>query len=154
MSTWRWGIDGENARSVACPLCGAAVGEMCVTSSGRTSSSFHGDRFAANETDSDPLCRYSPHAPPPKGDHTGRGHEPCPEPNPPPPHQPPLCCEPTPLPANAEDIKQSPAYAATGGGPVPSAPQTRLQNGRFSPHRRTGAGARPSPSAVVVVRCA
>ncbi len=36
---------------------------------------------------------------------------------------------------------------------MPSAPQTRLQNGRFSPHRRTGAGARPSPSAVVV-RCA
>lgn len=75
MSTWRWGVDGENARSVACPLCGAAVGEMCVTSSGRTSSSFHGDRFAANETESDPLCRYCRR---PQSEHTGPGLESCP----------------------------------------------------------------------------
>lgn len=58
MSDWRWGLDGEEARSVACPYCGAGVGEVCVTDSGRASSSYHGDRFAANQTESDPVCRY------------------------------------------------------------------------------------------------
>lgn len=58
MSEWRWGLDGEDARSVACPYCGAGVGDMCVTDSGRTSSNYHGDRFAANETESDLVCRY------------------------------------------------------------------------------------------------
>ena len=82
MSTWRWGVDGENARSVACPLCGAAVGEMCVTSSGRTSSSFHGDRFAANETVSDPLCRST--AAVPNRSTQDRTSKPVPEPEPPP----------------------------------------------------------------------
>ncbi len=58
MSEWRWGLDGTDARSVACPYCGAGVGDMCVTDSGRTSSSYHGDRFAANRSESDAVCRY------------------------------------------------------------------------------------------------
>lgn len=58
MSEWRWGLDGENARRVACPYCGADVGNMCVTDSGRISANYHGDRFAANQTESDPVCRY------------------------------------------------------------------------------------------------
>jgi hypothetical protein len=72
MSDWRWGLDGEDARSVACPFCGAGVGEMCVSSSGRTSSNYHGERFAANENESDPLCRYCRL---PRSQHQGAGRD-------------------------------------------------------------------------------
>jgi hypothetical protein len=75
VSDWRWGLDGENARSVACPYCGAQVGEMCLTSSGRTSSNYHGERFAANESDSDPLCRYCHRH---HSEHSGEDQDVCP----------------------------------------------------------------------------
>lgn len=75
MSEWRWGLDGEDARSVACPYCGAGVGEMCVTESGRTSSNYHGERFAANEGDSDPVCRYCRQR---QSEHGGPAQDECP----------------------------------------------------------------------------
>lgn len=75
MSEWLWGLDGENARSVACPYCGAGVGEMCVTESGRTSSNYHGDRFTANPSESDPICRNCGRA---QSEHGGFDQDVCP----------------------------------------------------------------------------
>lgn len=75
MSEWRWGLDGEAARSVACPYCGADVGEMCVTGSGRTSSNYHGERFAANSGENDSICRYCRR---PQSEHGGPDQDVCP----------------------------------------------------------------------------
>lgn len=48
---------------------------MCVTGSGRTSSNYHGDRFAANDSDSDPICRYCHRH---QSDHEGTDLDVCP----------------------------------------------------------------------------
>lgn len=75
MSEWRWGLDGEEARSVACPYCGAAGGQMCVTESGRVASNYHGERFAANPGEADPICRHCRRY---QSEHAGPDNDVCP----------------------------------------------------------------------------
>lgn len=74
MVEWRWGVDTENARSVECPYCGAGVGDPCVSESGGRAN-YHGERFAANTSPSDPICRWC-HLP--QSEHTGPDQETCP----------------------------------------------------------------------------